>query len=278
MRYCGPTNASFAQPVPEDGAAFSADHLSPRSIQTTSLMGALLFQQHQQREAQKDAAENTTPPGRDKGVKRRRVVKRDPNKPSPKAWSAEEVQRFKDLIEKEGPGGWEKKSVKLGSGRSAKALHTRWLREQGRIVDRPRGLTTSTSAESSPVRLLHPNTPACPKPVPPSRPIVSALQPPIADKLMVVVARQGHDASSTKSKSAGSRPRPAKAGSAKASSAKAAQKKPASSSSDSDDGSAPKRRRRIGTRDPNKPSPKAWSEEEVERFKQLIDADGPGSW
>ena len=88
-------------------------------------MGALLFQQHQQREAQKDAAENTTPPGRDKGVKRRRVVKRDPNKPSPKAWSAEEVQRFKDLIEKEGPGGWEKKSVKLGSGRSAKALHTR---------------------------------------------------------------------------------------------------------------------------------------------------------
>ena len=176
MRYCGPTNASFAQPVPEDGAAFSADHLSPRSIQTTSLMGALLFQQHQQREAQKDAAENTTPPGRDKGVKRRRVVKRDPNKPSPKAWSAEEVQRFKDLIEKEGPGGWEKKSVKLGSGRSAKALHTRWLREQGRIVDRPRGLTTSTSAESSPVRLLHPNTPARPKPVP-SRPIGSALQP-----------------------------------------------------------------------------------------------------
>lgn len=95
---------------------------------------------------------------------------------------------------------------------------------------------------------------------------------------MVVVARQGHDASSTKSKSAGSRPRPAKAGSAKASSAKGAQKKAASSSSDSDDGSAPKRRRRIGTRDPNKPSPKAWSEEEVERFKQLIDADGPGSW
>ena len=106
---------------------------------------------------------------------------------------------------------------------------------------------------------------------------VSAAAQPIADKLMVVVARQGHDANSTKSKS-GSRPRPAKTGSAKASSAKAAQKKAASTSSDSDDGSAPKRRRRIGTRDPNKPSPKAWSEEEVEAFKQLIDADGPGSW
>ena len=241
-------------------------------------MGALLFQQHQQREAQKDAAENTTPPGRDKGVKRRRVVKRDPNKPSPKAWSAEEVQRFKDLIEKEGPGGWEKKSVKLGSGRSAKALHTRWLREQGRIVDRPRGLTTSTSAESSPVRLFAPKHTCLSetRSVTPYR--ASTAAQPIADKLMVVVARQGHDASSTKSKSAGSRPRPAKAGSAKASSAKGAQKKAASSSSDSDDGSAPKRRRRIGTRDPNKPSPKAWSEDEVERFKQLIDADGPGSW
>jgi hypothetical protein len=28
--------------------------------------------------------------------------------------------------------------VKLGTGRSAKSLHTRWLREEGRIIDRPR--------------------------------------------------------------------------------------------------------------------------------------------
>ena len=107
-------------------------------------MGALLFQQHQQRQAVKVSSGTT--PSSAKGVKRRRVVKRDPNKPSPKAWSAEEVEQFKRLIEQEGPGGWEQKSVKLGGVRSAKALHTRWLREQGRIVDRPRG-TTSPSAD-----------------------------------------------------------------------------------------------------------------------------------
>ena len=110
-------------------------------------MGALLFQQHQQRQEAKVAS--ATPPTNAKGVKRRRGVKRDPNKPSPKAWSAEEVEQFKQLIEQEGPGGWEQKSVKLGGVRSAKALHTRWLREQGRIVDRPRG-TISPSDEVSP--------------------------------------------------------------------------------------------------------------------------------
>lgn len=132
---------------------------SPRSIQTTSLMGALLFQQHQQRQAAKESSSIT--PNASKGVKRRRVVKRDPNKPSPKAWSQEEVTRFKNLIEEEGPGGWEQKSVKLGGVRSAKALHTRWLREQGRIVDRPRGTTSPTTGER--VRAdLHPNTPLQP--------------------------------------------------------------------------------------------------------------------
>lgn len=78
--------------------------------------------------------------------RRRRVVTRDPNRPPPKAWSAEEVENFKNLIEREGPGGWERKAVQLGSGRSAKALHTRWLREQGRIVDRPRQVLTAGNA------------------------------------------------------------------------------------------------------------------------------------
>ena len=78
--------------------------------------------------------------------RRRRIVNRDPNRPSPKAWSVEEVDKFKILIEREGPGGWENKAVQLGSGRSAKALHTRWLREQGRIVDRPRQALTSGNA------------------------------------------------------------------------------------------------------------------------------------
>ena len=78
--------------------------------------------------------------------RRRRIVNRDPNRPSPKAWSVEEVEKFKTLIDREGPGGWENKAVLLGSGRSAKALHTRWLREQGRIVDRPRQVLTSGTA------------------------------------------------------------------------------------------------------------------------------------
>ncbi len=78
--------------------------------------------------------------------RRRRIVNRDPNRPPPKAWSAAEVDKFKSLIEREGPGGWENKAVQLGSGRSAKALHTRWLREQGRIVDRPRQVLTAGNA------------------------------------------------------------------------------------------------------------------------------------
>lgn len=78
--------------------------------------------------------------------RRRRIVTRDPNRPPPKAWSAEEVEKFKNLIEREGPTGWERKAVQLGSGRSAKALHTRWLREQGRIVDRPRQVLTAGNA------------------------------------------------------------------------------------------------------------------------------------
>lgn len=117
---------------------------SPRSIQTTSLMGALLFQQHQQRQA---AKESSITPNASNGLKRRRVVKRDPNKPSPKAWSEEEVAQFQELIELEGPGGWEQKSLKLGGVRSAKALHTRWLREQGRIIDRPRSAASPAAAE-----------------------------------------------------------------------------------------------------------------------------------
>lgn len=75
--------------------------------------------------------------------RRRRIVNRDPNRPPPKAWSVEEVDKFRSLIEREGPGGWENKAMQLGSGRSAKALHTRWLREQGRIVDRPRQALTA---------------------------------------------------------------------------------------------------------------------------------------
>ena len=80
---------------------------------------------------------NTTLRG--SSMKKKRVVKRDPNQAGPKAWSADEMKLFRELIVKEGVGSWKQKAAKLGTGRSAKALHTRWLREEGRIIDKPRG-------------------------------------------------------------------------------------------------------------------------------------------
>ena len=46
----------------------------------------------------------------------------------------------------EGATNWKDKAAKLGTHRSAKALHTRWLRDQGRIVDRPRVALTTSNA------------------------------------------------------------------------------------------------------------------------------------
>ena len=48
------------------------------------------------------------------------------------------MDTFKMLVATEGATKWEDKARKLGTGRTAKALHTRWMRDQGRIVDRPR--------------------------------------------------------------------------------------------------------------------------------------------
>ena len=74
-----------------------------------------------------------------KPQKKRRVVKKDPNKPKPKPWSESELAHFRKLVKTEGANNWAAKAEKLGTNRSAKSLHTRWLREEGRIVDRPRG-------------------------------------------------------------------------------------------------------------------------------------------
>lgn len=68
--------------------------------------------------------------------KKRRVVPKD--RPKPKPWSEDELQQFRRLLKREGANNWAAKAVKLGTGRSAKSLHTRWLREEGRIIDRPR--------------------------------------------------------------------------------------------------------------------------------------------
>ena len=47
-------------------------------------------------------------------------------------WGEEESARLREMVEMEGTGGWENKAQRLGTGRSAKALQTRWLRIAGR--------------------------------------------------------------------------------------------------------------------------------------------------
>lgn len=110
-------------------------------------------------------------------AKRRRTVKRSATRPSHTPWSKAEMEKFKLLVATEGANSkhtatppshlcfrgslsdrllvlseWDDKAAKLGTGRTAKALHTRWMRDQGRIIDRPRmkdkqaGSTCATAA------------------------------------------------------------------------------------------------------------------------------------
>lgn len=67
----------------------------------------------------------------DRPLKKRRVMKPDPNRKAPKMWDAEEVKLFQKMVQDEGPGKWESKAQRLGSGRTAKALQHRWMRDQG---------------------------------------------------------------------------------------------------------------------------------------------------
>jgi len=60
-------------------------------------------------------------------------------KAPPLPWSKEEIRKLKALVAAEGVGAWQQKAVQLGTGRTAKAVHTRWLRDTGRIIDLPRG-------------------------------------------------------------------------------------------------------------------------------------------
>ena len=62
--------------------------------------------------------------------KKRRVVKKDPNRTRPKPWSQAELATFRQLIQQYGPKDWKHMALLLGTNRTAKSLHTRWLREQ----------------------------------------------------------------------------------------------------------------------------------------------------
>ena len=82
-----------------------------------------------------------------------RVIPLDPDRkiPTPdrlvarvnSAWAEQELAAFRELLAQEGPGDWKGKAAKLGTGRSVKSLHARWLRDEGRIVDLPRCRETS---------------------------------------------------------------------------------------------------------------------------------------
>ena len=74
---------------------------------------------------------------------KKRVIKKDPNKPRPPPWSQQELRCFRQFVNSIPGGpeqiGWPAVAKALGTNRSIKSLHTRWLRDQGRIVDGPRG-------------------------------------------------------------------------------------------------------------------------------------------
>lgn len=79
-------------------------------------------------------------------VRKKRVVKKDPNRVRSLPWAEDELERFRQLLAEEGAGKWKEKAEKLGTGRTAKSLHTRWLRDEGRIIDRPRGAAATQEA------------------------------------------------------------------------------------------------------------------------------------
>lgn len=54
-------------------------------------------------------------------------------------WTKEEDALLKKLVDEHGEGQWDAKAVAMGTGRTSKAVHTRWLRAKGRIIDMPRG-------------------------------------------------------------------------------------------------------------------------------------------
>eukprot|EP01052_Picozoa_sp_SAG31_P023569 SAG31_NODE_1951_length_6831_cov_2.867053_4_plen_486_part_00 len=71
-------------------------------------------------------------------VKKKRVIPPNPDRKKATPWSERELSDFRTLLEQEGPGDWKGKAARLGTGRSVKSLHTRWLRDEGRIIDLPR--------------------------------------------------------------------------------------------------------------------------------------------
>ena len=160
--------AGIAAPSPDTASSTTGDDSSaPASIQTvqpTSFAPAAGGQNPQASESMKErlaalkrkrkeikAEEQRT---KDALAPKGAISKADPRKPTRKSkkaaaggekrvpvgpWTKEEDALLKKLVEEHGEGQWEAKAEAMGTGRTSKAVHTRWLRAKGRIIDMPRG-------------------------------------------------------------------------------------------------------------------------------------------
>ena len=99
------------------------------------------------------APSKTVQKTQEKKKPKRRCRKRDPTEQPSQPWTEAEIAQFRKLVKEEGATAWKDKSAKLqrlcGNLRTPKALHTRYLREIGRIVDRPRGQDQLSKQQSA---------------------------------------------------------------------------------------------------------------------------------
>jgi len=80
-------------------------------------------------------------------------------------WYAQETEMLLQLVAAEGPNDWEGKAKRLGTGRTAKAVSTRWLRATGRIKDRRPSSVANRGLPGAPKRVA-PGAQPAPRPRP----------------------------------------------------------------------------------------------------------------
>ena len=80
-------------------------------------------------------------------------------------WYAQETEMLLQLVAAEGPNDWAGKAKRLGTGRTAKAVSTRWLRATGRIKDRRPSSVANKGLPGAPRRVALGAKPA-PRPRP----------------------------------------------------------------------------------------------------------------
>lgn len=89
------------------------------------------------------------------------------------AWSKEDEERLYVLVAETGEAGWKKKAEALGTGRTAKSVHSKYQRMTGKVKPRPRKAAKNLKCEegmsappSKPTPLLLPSASAAPPAAP----------------------------------------------------------------------------------------------------------------